>query len=156
MFNINLPDILPHAIDAYCNVYGDEYSEIISSKINKSIILQYIDVNGYDDYIEYVKRCKRRELSYEFLIKSRLIFEKYDNFSNKFGEDVRNILDCFIGNEHTVFDKKLSYYFAPIFSFDKNNVKTGNNIAAPKAPTETILVNIINTNAKTKHINPIW
>ena len=121
MFNINLPDILPHAIDAYCNVYGNEYRELISSKINKSIILQYIDVNGYDDYIEYVKRCKRRELSYEFLTKSRLIFEKYDNFSNKFGEDVRNILDCFIGNEHTVFDKKLSYYFAPIFSFDKNN-----------------------------------
>ena len=121
MFNINLPDILPHAIDAYCNVYGNEYRELISSKINKSIILQYIDVNGYDDYIEYVKRCKRRELSYEFLIKSRLIFEKYDNFSNKFNEDVRNILDCFIGNEHTVFDKKLSYYFAPIFSFDKNN-----------------------------------
>ena len=37
-----------------------------------------------------------------------------------------------------------------------NNTKTGNNIAAAIEPTETILVIIININAKIKHINPIF
>lgn len=121
MFKLDLNDILLHAINAYTDVYGDEYADIIASKINKSIIFQYIDVSGYEDYLEYVKRCKRRELSYEFLIKARLITDKYDNFSTQFNDDIKNILDCFIGNEHTVFDKRLSYYFAPIFSFDTDN-----------------------------------
>ena len=34
-------------------------------------------------------------------------------------------------------------------------VNTGSNIAAVTDPTETICVNIINTNANTKQINPI-
>ena len=121
MFKIDLKNILPSAIDAYSNIYGEEYRDIISSKINKSIIFQYIDITGYEDYIEYVKRCKRRELSYEFLINSKLITDKYDNFSNQFNEDIKNILECFIGNEHTAFDKRLSYYFAPVLAFDSNN-----------------------------------
>ena len=36
-----------------------------------------------------------------------------------------------------------------------NNVKTGNSIAAPHEPNDTILVNAINTSANTKQINPI-
>ena len=121
MFKIELNEILPLAIDVFSNVYGKEYHDIISKKINNSIIFQYIDIIGYEDYLQYVKRCKRRELSYEFLVKSRLYNGIIHNFSNQFSEEIRTILDSFIGNEHTVFDKQLSYYFAPIFAFDENN-----------------------------------
>ena len=64
---------------------------------------------------------KRREFSCEFLVKSRLIKQEFINFSNQFNDEIKNILSCFIGNEHTVFDKQFSYYFAPIFAFDENN-----------------------------------
>ena len=36
-----------------------------------------------------------------------------------------------------------------------NNTSTGNSIAAPTDPIDTIFVNAINTNANTKQINPI-
>ena len=36
-----------------------------------------------------------------------------------------------------------------------NNTKTGNNIAAPTEPIDTIWVNAISNNAKTRHIKPI-
>ena len=51
-------------------------------------------------------------------------------------------------------------YFIPLASTMKfvfiNKVKTGNKIAAPTDPIDTILLNAIIAKAKTKHINPIF
>ena len=65
--NIDFKSLLPYVIDAFSSVYGEEYRSIISKKINNCIILSYHDVEGLNDYVSYLKRCKGRELSIRFL-----------------------------------------------------------------------------------------
>lgn len=121
MFNIDIDSILPSIIDALTYVYGEEYREIISSRVNNSIIFQYFDLEGFEDYIDYIKRCKRRELSYEFLSKIGFTFDFPISLSSPLDDNIKFILDCIIGNEYAIFDKNLSHYFSPILSFEKRN-----------------------------------
>ena len=37
---------------------GELASALISYRINKALILQYHDINGFANYIEYIKKCK--------------------------------------------------------------------------------------------------
>lgn len=132
MYSIDIDSILPFAIDAFTHIYGEEYHDVISSRIKKSIIFQYYDINGFEDYIDYIKRCKRRELSYEFLKQIGFEIDNYDSFSSQFDDKIKTILDCLVGNEYAVFDKQLVYYFAPIFAFDKKNNIDSNKLMENK------------------------
>ena len=64
---LELKKILPYVIDAYSNVYGEEYRDIISQRINNAIIIPYYDIEGLDDYLSSIKRCKKREYAIKFL-----------------------------------------------------------------------------------------
>lgn len=122
LFNIDINKVLPNIIDAYSSVYGEEYSDIISKKINSAIVIQYYDLDGYEDYLSYIKRCKRREFAITFLNNIGFNFSDIP-FSKQFDEDVSKILDIFLGSEYTCFDSYLDKYFSPICAFDpKNNV----------------------------------
>ena len=46
LFNIDTTKHLNSIIDAYSSVYGEEYHDIISSKIKKAIIIQFYDIDG--------------------------------------------------------------------------------------------------------------
>ena len=58
--SIDFNRLLPFAIDAFTKVYGEEYHDIIFQRINNTIIIPYHDIEGLNDYILYIKRCKRR------------------------------------------------------------------------------------------------
>ena len=123
LFYIDVNKIIPDIIDAYSLVYGEEYKNMISHKIKNSIIIQYYDIEGYEEYISYIKRCKRKELAVTFLHHIGIDTNEYQEglYSKPLSEETKNILENFLGSEYTCFDTYLDNYFSPICAFDTNN-----------------------------------
>jgi len=120
--SIDFKKLLPHAIDAFTKVYGEEYHEIILSKLNNALIIPYYDVEGLRDYISYIKRCKSREYSIKFLDEIGIDVNKYkkDNYSAPLDEEIEKIIECYLGSSNLGFSKEKDYY-APLQAFNPNN-----------------------------------
>lgn len=67
LLNINFKDFLPHIIDAYTSVYGEDYRNTIEYKINNTLIYQYSNYIGLENYINNLKTYKKKELIIRFL-----------------------------------------------------------------------------------------
>lgn len=119
MLDIDFNSLLPYVIDAYTFVYGEEYRSIISKKVRNTIILFYNDVEGLNNYLEYLKRCKRREYSIRFLDRIGIDVEKYkkDNYTEPLDDEVNSILDYYISWGFTKYDDDWS----PLRAFNRNN-----------------------------------
>ena len=119
--NIDFKSLLPYVIDAFSSVYGEEYRSIISKRINNCIILSYHDVDGLNDYVSYLKRCKGRELSIRFLDKIGIDVQTngIDNYAKPLDKKIRNVLDCLIDSSFG-FSKNPDYW-APLLAFDSSN-----------------------------------
>lgn len=131
LFNIDTTKHLNSIIDAYSSVYGEEYHDIISSKIKKAIIIQFYDIDGYEDYLSYIKRCKRRELALIFFNKIGFNFENI-SITKPFDNDVAYLMDMFLGTDYTCFDPSLDKYFSPICAFNPQNNKNSEKILENK------------------------
>ena len=119
--NIDFKSLLPYVIDAFSSVYGEEYRSIISKRINNCIILSYHDVDGLNDYVSYLKRCKGRELSIRFLDEIGIDVQTngIDNYAKPLDKKIRNVLDCLIDSS---FGFSINPdYWAPLLAFDSNN-----------------------------------
>ncbi len=125
MYNIDidLKDLLPPVIEAYSHVFGEEYRSIITERLNKALLLYYVDPKNINDYVQYLERCKARELSIRFLEQigedtSKL---RKDNFAKSFDIDTQkklmNIYGDFLG-----FTSDADT-FSPLRAFDSNNKK---------------------------------
>lgn len=119
MLDIDFNSLLPYVIDAYTFVYGEEYRSIISKKVRNTLILFYNDVEGLNNYLEYLERCKRREYSIRFLDKIGIDVEKYkkDNYTEPLDDEVNSILDYYISWGFTKYDDD----YSPIRAFNRNN-----------------------------------
>lgn len=121
MLDIDFNSLLPYVIDAYSFVYGEEYRSIISKKVRNTVILFYNDVEGLNNYLEYLERCKRREYSIRFLDRIGIDVEKYkkDNYSEPLDDEVNSILEYYIDSDlgFTKYDDD----YSPIRAFNRNN-----------------------------------
>lgn len=120
--NIDSQNLSPYAIDAFSHVYGEEYRSIISSKINKSLIISYHDFEGLDDYVSYLKRCKSREFGIKFLDEIGIDVQKHkkNNYTEPLDSDIEDMLEYYIGSTYFGFSKRADYW-APIRAFKSNN-----------------------------------
>jgi len=66
---MDIRDYIPDIIETMVKVYGDEYRNIISQRINEILYIMYNTVDGMEGYLSFLKSCKRRELSIKFLEK---------------------------------------------------------------------------------------
>lgn len=119
LLDIDFNSLLPYVIDAYTFVYGEEYCSVISKKVRNTLILFYNDVEGLNNYLEYLKRCKRREYSIRFLDRIGIDVEKYkkDNYTEPLDDEVNSILDYYISWGFTKYDDDWS----PLRAFNPNN-----------------------------------
>lgn len=67
LLNINFKEFLPHIIDAYTSVYGEDYRDTIEYKINNAIIYQYSNYIGLENYINSLKIYKKKEIIIKYL-----------------------------------------------------------------------------------------
>lgn len=118
---IDFASLKPYVISAFTEVYGEEYSSIISKKINNSIVAYYYDIGGLADYIRYIKKCKRCEYSIKFLELIGVDVKKYKNNShpNYLDDELKVILDYYIGS--LFLFNSIDDVISPIRTFHSNN-----------------------------------
>lgn len=121
---INFKKLLPYIIRAFTEVYGEEYYDTISKKINRAIMISYYDIEGLETYISYVEQCKRREYAIKFLDKIGTNVEKTkkNNYTQKLDEKIEDILQCYIGGSYYGFCESAEFY-APLQAFKKSNTE---------------------------------
>lgn len=121
--NIDFNSLLPYVIDAFSSVYGNEYRSIISQKIKNTVIVSYHDLEGLNDYVSYLKRCKAREFSIRFLDEIGIDVKKHkkSNYTEPLDSDVQKILDCLIGAGFGFSSKAVVDYWSPLRAFNSNN-----------------------------------
>ena len=127
-FDADLYSLLPYAIDAFSHVYGEEYRQKITDRLKHTVIFRYNDVQGLNEYILYIKKCKSREFCIRFLEEIGMDVKKYkkDNYTERFDTEI-----CIIINQ--LIDDFFGFYsfnkgFVPILAFD-DDVEITNKIS---------------------------
>ncbi len=131
--SIDFEKILPFVVDAYTKVYGEEYRDIVFQRINNAAIIPYYDIEGLDDYLSGIKRCKRREYAIKFLDKIGVDIEKYkkNNYMQDLDNAVEKVLEYYIGGSNLGFGEH-SNYWAPLQAFKISNVEDSEKILENK------------------------
>ena len=121
IINIDFDKVLPDIADAFCHVYGDEYSSLIEEKFKRTLILHYNDLEGAEGYIRFLKKCKERELSYRFLERIGIDISSYkkESYAEGFDKEVIDILENFIDSIFG-FSYNINFW-NPILAFKKGN-----------------------------------
>lgn len=122
---IDVEKILPFIIKKFTEVYGNEYSDIISTRLKTATIFQYYNIESLGSYIHNVLTLKERELSVKLLEsigENNLDLEKYkkDKYKFNFDDDVEEILRKYIGTSCYGFSEE-SNYWAPLKAFNPDN-----------------------------------
>lgn len=119
---LELKKILPYIIDAYSNVYGDEYQDIISQRLNNTIIIPYYDIEGLEDYLLDIRRCKRREYAIKFLDKIGLDIKEYikDNYTQSLDPKIEKILEYYMYSYNAGFSDYADS-IVPLKAFKEND-----------------------------------
>lgn len=101
ILDINISDSLPYVVDAFANVYGEEYRDVITDRIyNKTYFFTYNNIDGISDYLYFLRSCKARELSIEFLEEIGIDVSKYKDISyaQDFDESLEKLISQYIGS----------------------------------------------------------
>ena len=122
MITINFQNLLPHAIEAFTEICGEEYRDIIERKINKALILQYYNIEGLENYIEYIIESKRKEFAIKFAEKIGINVDKIknDKFNGVLSYELDNKLTNYIGSSFGGFGEYTNYH-APLMAFKEND-----------------------------------
>ena len=96
-------------LDALIEVYGDDYSKLISDRFNLIYFTPYVNYEGINSYYRFLIGCKSRELALKMLNVVGVNVDKYEvtNYADEFNEELKNICEKLIGG---------SYSFEPLFS----------------------------------------
>ena len=96
-------------LDALIEVYGDDYSKLITERFNLIYFTPYVNYEGINSYYRFLIGCKSRELSLKMLNVVGVNVDKYNvsNYADEFNEELKNICEKLIGG---------SYSFEPLFS----------------------------------------
>lgn len=86
-------------INSYVNVYGEEYRDIISKRINSSMIFMYDDPIFIEDHVKFLRHCKRNMYRVQLLIKLGInVKDEYKtNYVNSLPANYQNIIRILIG-----------------------------------------------------------
>lgn len=105
-------------INSYVNVYGEEYRDIISKRINSSMIFMYDDPIFIEDHVKFLRHCKRNMYRVQLLIKLGInVKDEYKtNYVNSLPANYQNIIRILIGKNQF---KDISN--APICNFTKDD-----------------------------------
>ena len=82
LLNLDINQYRPLVIEAFTHVYGEKYREIIEDKINRAIVIKYIDVGGINSYLYYLKNIKSYHLGLLFLKQIGYDTTKYEKKNN--------------------------------------------------------------------------
>ena len=120
--NINFKEVMPHVINAYSKVFGEEYRDIIETKLNNAKIIYYLDINGLDYYLNYIRNSKKFECAIKLLDRIGINVEEYKDkiYKQTFDAKTNKILYNYVSNLWSSFDKAIMHV-SPLQAFKKDN-----------------------------------
>jgi len=123
ILNIDFNSLLPPAIEVFTHIYGEEYRSIITERVNNALILSYLDPIGISNYALFLKKCKQREFSMEFLSRIGIDIQQYkkENYTKSLDSTVEELLKPYIHSPSFGMDSSNANYWAPLRAFDPNN-----------------------------------
>ena len=129
LFNADYDKIKDMVIDAYTAIYGKEYEYHIRLNIKNSIVFSYYDSDGVQEYINYLKDCKKRELLLKYLDHIGVNVEyNRSNYSVPFSDEILRVLEKTV-NFTFAFNNYLKDYCS-LHSFDEEyDDKNSRNIS---------------------------
>lgn len=99
LLDINVYDSIPDIVNAYAKVFGTEYKDIIEKRINSVIYVTYKNPGGMYDYIQFLKRCKKKELAIKFLEKIGVDVSKdCKKYADRLDENLDDLIDNYMGS----------------------------------------------------------
>lgn len=119
--NIDIKILLPYIIDAYTHVFGEKYRNIISERVNKTVIVYYTDYRQISNYLYHLKRCKINEFKIRFLEEIGYDTSKYnkDSYTENLPKELEDIISSLTDN--IFFLDGSEDYWCKIKAFDINN-----------------------------------
>ena len=124
ILNLDFKSLLPPAIEVFTHIYGEEYRSIVTDRVNNALILSYLDPEGISNYASFLKNCKRREFSIEFLSRIGIDTQQYKklNYTESLDSTVEELLKPYIYASYLGMGSSEANYWAPLRAFDPNNI----------------------------------
>ena len=124
--NVDIAQILPDVVDAFSFVYGSEYREHITKQLQNSIYFFYQDVEGLEEYLKYLRYCKKNELKIRFLeeIGVPVFEEDQKHYAKKLPEEINQMIKTLIYS----FSSEPISSLVPIKAFFENDSNIQNQL----------------------------
>ena len=98
ILNIDIKSHVPDIIDAYTEVFGEEYRCIIQEKLKNIYYITYNNARGINGYAYFLEKSKRCELNIKFLKEIGVDISKYkkQDFINGIDDELNKIIKIYI------------------------------------------------------------
>lgn len=129
VLDVNINEYIPDIIDAYSEVLGEQYREVIKERITKTKNIFYNNQNGINSYYDFLKECKKREVFINFLKKIKVDVSKFntENYSEDFDKDLKDLLNIYFGDVDFLIKYDVISTTEGINAFDINSINTIQN-----------------------------
>ena len=101
MLNINFDKYMDDIKDAFTEVLGPYYEDIISERIDRTQVIHYTNFSAMQSYYDELCKAKMRELALKFFNKFGIDTSSYagKKVSERFPEELSDIVSILIGSE---------------------------------------------------------
>ena len=103
LLNIDFKSLIPTLVQAYTNVYGDEYQDLITEKINKAYFIEYNNYLSLNNYVFNLKKVMARKYVIRFLKMFNIDIPPFSDYYSLNENDIpaikgifNNALDAFL------------------------------------------------------------
>ena len=111
-FTLNFNQYKPIILDAIIEVYGSEFSSLITKRYNNICYVPYVNYQGIHDYYRFLIKCKSKELSLKFLQIVGIDTSKYNitSYADPLPDELLEKVRGLLGGDYTF---ELLYRDAP-------------------------------------------
>ena len=108
ILNIDIKDKIPDILEAYTKVYGEEYRNLISERLNNIIYLFYNNLQGVSYYYNFLIDCKKKELAMKFLQNSNIDISSLipSTYSESLSDELKDVIEKYIGSYEQIDNEK--------------------------------------------------
>lgn len=101
---IEIKKRIPYIMDAFAEVYGKEYTELIKQRENRNCYIIYKDADGINNYISFLEDCKAKELSIKFLERIGIDISEFkqESYAKELDENLSKLIEIYLGDYRNI------------------------------------------------------
>ena len=102
-YTLNFNQYKSIILDAIIEVYGSEFSSLITKRYNNICYVPYVNYQGIHDYYRFLIKCKSKELSLKFLQIAGVDISKYNitSYADPLPDELLEKVRGLLGGDYT-------------------------------------------------------